>query len=488
MAENNFSFSSLLKPFKSLARPQTPQQSTIPKYRSLQPSGTTPMASTLSAMSGVRSPQSTPLPNMSTVNGPAVGTMPSFSTNRVTPRITPATATPAQPTPTAAPVVATPQATPTTFTTPSGAVVDASGDMVGGQPSTTGTAQTQGTTPTAPVIPPETQTAVQSAEKAMMEASKISPEEISTQADLDRLIESTKKAFQNTADQPIPLEFITGQLKSIENRALGLAEPLEAKLARLEAKRTSAIQTSKFALERADKKASEERASARDVSNDTYINEEGDVILYDTRTGKTISNLGKQYAEPTTDSFTLSPGQVRYDSQGNVIASGGVAPKSEAQQAKDIQEQEKATAAQTAILENLNLVNNLLTGDAYKAISGIVQTGSLPFTSGSLTKNQYNQLKSALSISAREKMKGSGAISDFEAKTLEQSTSALGRNLKEADMEKALKGIRGAFTTATGGEATVTVTDPKTGESIQSTANRDEINQLIREGNVVEYN
>ena len=176
-------------------------------------------------------------------------------------------------------------------------------------------------TPTVPDITPETQKAVQNAEATIAKAAEISPEELSTQADLDRLIESTKKAYQSTTDQPIPLEFITGQLKSIENRALGLAEPLEAKLARLQATRTSALEASQFALDRADKKAETETNKANQKkSTDTFVDEEGNTILYDTQTGAQIANVGT--GKTKDESFTLGKDQIRFDSNGKVVARG----------------------------------------------------------------------------------------------------------------------------------------------------------------------
>lgn len=140
-------------------------------------------------------------------------------------------------------------------------------------------------TPGTPVVPPATTTAIQSAETALSDAMRVTPAELATQEDLDKLIESTKSAYRNIENQPIPLEFITGQLKATEDRALGLAEPLERKLARMQAARTSSIEASKFALDRADKKA--------DVSKSGY---------------------------------TLSPGETRYDAAGNVVATGAAKP------------------------------------------------------------------------------------------------------------------------------------------------------------------
>lgn len=126
---------------------------------------------------------------------------------------------------------------------------------------------------------------VAEAEKALAKAQLIGKGELSTQKDLDKLITSTNQAFTGTQDKPIPLEFITGQLQSIENRALNLAQPLNAQLARQQAARTASIESSKFALERADKKLKASQTEGED--------------------------------------FTLGKDQVRFDAAGNVIAQGG---------------------------------------------------------------------------------------------------------------------------------------------------------------------
>lgn len=164
-------------------------------------------------------------------------------------------------------------------TTPTGLTLEESLAAQSANQARSGT----GTVPETPQVPPQTAAAIQNAEQAVQDAMKISPDELSTQADLDRLIESTKKAFLNIEDQPIPLQFITGQLASVERRALGLAEPLERRLARLQAKRTAALDASEFALERADEAAERARAG---------------------------------------EGFTLGRDQVRFDAEGNVIARG----------------------------------------------------------------------------------------------------------------------------------------------------------------------
>lgn len=139
---------------------------------------------------------------------------------------------------------------------------------------------------------------VSEAEKAYMMAGQMSPEEMAAQEELDKLSESFKKGYQGTQDQTIPMEFITGQQQSLENRALNLAEPLTDKLARLEAKRTASLGASKFALERADK--------ALEASK-----------------------------TPGTEGFTLGEGQTRYDAFGNVIAGSGTTTPSAYTQGAD---------------------------------------------------------------------------------------------------------------------------------------------------------
>jgi len=125
-------------------------------------------------------------------------------------------------------------------------------------------------------IPSPGATTMTSEEKAYQDNLKIGADELSTQEDLDKLLESARTGYQNTKGQSIPMEFITGQLKSVEERANLLKEPLERKLARLQAQRLANTEASKFALERSDKQKGE--------------------------------------------AFTLGEGQTRYDAYGNPIA------------------------------------------------------------------------------------------------------------------------------------------------------------------------
>jgi len=151
------------------------------------------------------------------------------------------------------------------------------------------------------------------ASEAYQNALKLSPEEIANQEALDRLNASFATGQTETSNQAIPMEFITGQNKAIEDRALALAQPIQAKAALLQAKRLASIDASKFALEQEAGKISEAEAAKSPVAVGAGTS------LIDPKTGKAI------YTPPETpqsyEDFTLSPGQKRYDAFGNEIAS-----------------------------------------------------------------------------------------------------------------------------------------------------------------------
>lgn len=141
----------------------------------------------------------------------------------------------------------------------------------------------------------------------------LSPEEMAAQGELDRVQDSFRQGYQNIQDQTIPMEFITGQQQSLENRAQNTAQTLQARLAQAQAKRMAALEASKFALERADKAT----AAAKEETKPYEIN--GSLIRYNPATGK----YEEVYSAPAKagEGFTLSPGQQRYDAAGNLIAS-----------------------------------------------------------------------------------------------------------------------------------------------------------------------
>lgn len=92
----------------------------------------------------------------------------------------------------------------------------------------------------------------------------------------------------------------------------------------------------------------------------------------------------------------------------------------------------------------IDTIENIRSGNI-GGITGLGQYSFIPGTQAAMTKNYYDQLKGLLSLENRQKLKGSGAISDFEAKTLDQAASALGRNLSETQFRNILDNIYTAF-------------------------------------------
>ena len=146
-------------------------------------------------------------------------------------------------------------------------------------------------------------------------------------------------------------------------------------------------------------------------------------------------------------------------------------------------------AKQSEILSNLSLVDEIINSPVKNQVFGLKNpfTYWTPGTNEQYVKNQVSQLKANLSLENRQKLKGSGAISDFEAKTLERASSAIGTNLSDKDAQKELVKIRGVFQTAAGQPALVKITDPLTGKSQLVNATREGINQALMDGALVEY-
>jgi hypothetical protein len=366
-----------------------------------------------------------------------------------------------------------------TFTTPSGAVVDASGAMVTPPPTSGGGSSTQTTpeTPAVPAAPSAAQTAFNSAEKAYQESLKISPDELSTQEDIDKLIESTKTAFRNTSGQAIPMEFITGQLKSIEDRATGLAEPLERKLARLQAARQSSVESSKFALERSEKKLADEKAlgAPQSVAQGTAI------VKYNPTTGKyeNVFTNPKDEAKPASvqeyeyavkNGYTGSYQQYQNDDANrkravtNVYGGTGSSPEVDSWVKLINTGQAKITSVPASLknavaqaLGEAPASGRNLVQDAVDAISTLRSTSgksaaigtnitfgfgkNLPGRSSAGYLAQLDKVKSLLTLPNLQYMKGLGAMSDREFNTISSSVAALNPNMTEAQFDAELDRI-----------------------------------------------
>jgi len=111
----------------------------------------------------------------------------------------------------------------------------------------------------------------------------------------------------------------------------------------------------------------------------------------------------------------------------------------------------------------------------------------IPSLTSAATLNKYEQLKAVLSLENRAKLKGSGAVSDFEARVLESASSALGRNLSNEEFRKELSKVRGVLGTAAGLSVPVLVVSPDGKEEKEGVLDREGINSAIAQGFSVEY-
>lgn len=373
--------------------------------------------------------------------------------------------------------------------------------------------------PTIPTVSPVVKKQVADAEKAVADAMRVSPEFTQTEAELDRLSQSLTLGINKIKDQPIPMPFITGQSASVLRQALARAQPLEQKLSRLQSKRVAALSASQFALDRVDTQASaikEDREKAEELAADKRadIFEIASVLLEkgaDRNLIKQIMeskdrNEALEFAaesgllseeELQGEGFTLSPGQIRFDDEGNVLATGGAKPPTAAQEKRAAEKEDAIVAAQTAQTETIGLVNTILANPDLNTVIGASRLGVSARLAGTAgVRSQLTQLKALTSLEGRSALKGSGTISDFEAKMLSDSANALNFAIQEDgrvamsddDVQQNLQNIRGVLLSKVGQPVTVIATDPSTGESeLFENVTREDIADASLKGLVISY-
>lgn len=319
--------------------------------------------------------------------------------------------------------------TPNINITPSGSVVNAA----------TGGVMQASAAPAAPSVAAGTPASLygsmytspeyQSAVKRYQDSLKPTDEEDQTNLDLENIQSSLRQAYTNAEKQAIPLEFITGQQKRLQDSAATIAMPLEAKAARLQAKRLAALDASKFMLEQEDKKIN---------ANKPVSIGEGQSLV-NPLTGETVYTAPKK---ATTTEANQDPARVlSVDEAKNLGVPYGTTMGDAAKLGKT---PGQAEAGKDTLGGAVSVIDQLL-GDTelLKGISGVPSPAAfIPGTKSQKAVNLYNQLKGMLSLENRTALKGSGAISDFEAKTLERAASSLGRNLSDADFAATLQDLK----------------------------------------------
>jgi hypothetical protein len=415
----------------------------------------------------------------------------------------------------------------------SGVVVDEAGNVISSPfpstpaasaPATPAMTTPEVTTPTMPVprVTDETQTAIKRAESNYASYLSPSKEEQDLMRELDSLDAAKKLGLADTQDQPIALPFITGQQASIERRAGVLAEPLQQRAARMQAQRQAALESSKFALDRADKQAGLEQ----DLTKPTDV--DGNIVQYDPKTG-TYQTLYKKPTEEKENKPIEVNGQLVMKQPDGTYKSVFGAPKPQnisdqygtgaigeynfavangykgsfsQYQNEDANRKRPVTnvsmggftlgTGQTRYDANGNVVasgatqntatspvkdnalssaQNLLTmfqGGNKFAVGGSSIFGTLPGTKSRDFVTQFNNLKSLLSLDNIKLLKGQGAVSDAERNLLAQASSKLELSQSEAEFENSLGTIIKALS-GTGGAQT---SNAPTGNSYQSSSGK----------------
>ncbi len=235
------------------------------------------------------------------------------------------------------------------------------------------------------------------------------------------------------------------------------------------------------------------------VGNKTYI-----IKMYDDGTMETSEFAtdiqpseelkivdGVPYAQSTDDSgkLILRPVQGYEESPEKALERR----LKEAQIAKtysDIKQTDQVNGASGDTADTMNLTESILNSKDFDLAFGGQRINPLTYVPGSNAyeiRTKVDQLIATLSLDNRKKLKGSGAISDFESKTLEKASSGLNVNMSPSAARKALRTIKGVMSTASGNSAAVKIIDTKTGEYQTVEANREGIKKAINDGLIVEY-
>lgn len=139
-------------------------------------------------------------------------------------------------------------------------------------------------------------------------------------------------------------------------------------------------------------------------------------------------------------------------------------------------------------LESINDFNAILNSPTFNNVMGVegIIRRNIPNTPEYALKAQIETLVSRLALAARGQLKGQGQVSDFEGKLLRDAQTTFRFNMSAEEGKKALVQARGAIITSSGLPAMVKVTNTS-GAAKTGFATQEEINDLIQEGNIVEY-
>ena len=145
---------------------------------------------------------------------------------------------------------------------------------------------------------------------------------------------------------------------------------------------------------------------------------------------------------------------------------------------------------QSEALKYYNQVNSLLSNqkalEYATGLSGVL--GYVPFTKTRAVQSQIEQLKAAIDLNSREKLKGQGTITDREMEILSKSASTLSKPfLSDTAAIQELKNIRAVFAFAGGLEAPVVIRNLKTGKSAEGSLSRVTYEKAVTDGYIITF-
>ena len=169
---------------------------------------------------------------------------------------------------------------------------------------------------------------------------------------------------------------------------------------------------------------------------------------------------------------------------------------SESEIAAALERTEKNEEARATQASTIGLISSILQDPNLARVSGsrIGRLGA-GFTGTAGVRGQLNQLEALTSLEGRSKLKGSGTISDFEAKMLGDSANALNFAIQDDgqvamsddDVVRNLRNIRGSLLLKAGQSVPAIVTNPEDGETIQTQLTSQEAQDLFLDGNLINF-
>lgn len=149
------------------------------------------------------------------------------------------------------------------------------------------------------------------------------------------------------------------------------------------------------------------------------------------------------------------------------------------------------TTGETVVTESfsrVNDINNVLQNPNFDQAFGVqgLYSTLIPGSPAQTVKAQVQQVIDSAALAARSKLKGQGAVSDFEGQMLKNAQTELKFAQNASDARQALAKIRGAITTSSGGMAPVLIINTD-GTSKSGMADSNMINEAIKQGYTVKY-